>query len=173
MSYRRYAGDRFAGPTGVPTSFPLDVADGAILVTSGDNSTDQALYVKVTGNWQQVVQTGVVMQNMTGVLVAKSETGIFQTVINTVHETGVTLNASTDSFVLTGVDSIYNIDGLNSGDVANAHNQQIQCYVGGVLQMPFNYSLSNALGGTGNPTVTFSENLFSGVNVDFVYSSTA
>ena len=50
MSYRRYAGDRFAGPTGVPTSFPLDVADGAILVTSGDNSTDQALYVKVTGN---------------------------------------------------------------------------------------------------------------------------
>ena len=37
--------------------------------------------------------------------------------------------------------------------------------------MPFNYSLSNALGGTGNPTVTFNENLFSGVNVDFVYSA--
>ena len=66
MSYTRYAGDRFAGPTGLPSSFPTDVADGAILVTSGTSSTDQALYVKVDGSWEQVVQTGVVLQNMTG-----------------------------------------------------------------------------------------------------------
>ena len=280
MSYIRYAGDRFFGPTGDLTGFPLDVADGAVLFTSGTNETDQALYVKVTGAWQQVVQTGVVMETMTGNLidnhqaqdihgskvffdattfndlvtinnltvtgtqtilntvdssikdnlivlnsgeagagitlqsggiliergsktdatilfdetvtgatysggfdfnfeahvtgdrlVKSSETGIFQTVINSVHETGRTTNSSTDSFILTGVDSIYNIDGLNSGEAGNTQNQQVQCYVGGVLQMPFNYSLSNALAGTGNPTVTFSENLFSGVNVDFVYSA--
>ena len=280
MSYIRYAGDRFAGPTGNPTGFPLDVADGAVLFTSGENATDNALYVKVTGSWQQVVQTGVVLETMTGNLidnnqdqnisgskvffdaatfndlvtinnqtvtgtqtilntvdssikdnlivlnsgessagitlqsggiliergsledasflfnetltgigytgafdfnfeahvtgdrlVKSSETGIFQTVINSVHETGRTTNSSTSSFILTGVDSVYNIDGLNSGEAANTQNQQVQCYVGGVLQMPFNYSLSNALGGTGNPTVTFNENLFSGVNVDFVYSA--
>ena len=280
MSYIRYAGDRFTGPTGEPTGFPLDVADGAVLFTSGANEADQALYVKVTGAWQQVVQTGVVMETMTGNLidnhqaqnisgskvffdtttfndlvtinnltvtgtqtilntvdsnikdnlivlnsgesaagitlqsggiliergsktdaailfdetvtgagytgafdfnfeahvtgdrlVKSSETGIFQTVINSVHETGKTTNSSTNSFVLTGVNNIYNIDGLNSGEATNTQNQQVQCYVGGVLQMPFNYSLSNALAGTGNPTVTFSENLFSGVNVDFVYSA--
>ena len=51
MSYTRYAGDRFAGPTGLPSSFPTYVADGAILVTSGSNSADQALYIKVDGSW--------------------------------------------------------------------------------------------------------------------------
>ena len=66
MSYTRYAGDRFVGPTGLTSSFPTDVADGAILVTSGTSSTDQGLYVKVDGSWEQVVQTGVVLQNMTG-----------------------------------------------------------------------------------------------------------
>ena len=69
MSYIRYAGDRFFGPTGDLTGFPLDVADGAVLFTSGTNETDQALYVKVTGAWQQVVQTGVVMETMTGNLI--------------------------------------------------------------------------------------------------------
>ena len=69
MSYIRYAGDRFTGPTGDPTGFPLDVADGAVLFTSGANEADQALYVKVTGAWQQVVQTGVVMETMTGNLI--------------------------------------------------------------------------------------------------------
>ena len=280
MSYIRYAGDRFTGPTGDPTGFPLDVADGAVLFTSGANEADQALYVKVTGAWQQVVQTGVVMETMTGNLidnhqaqnisgskvffdattfndlvtinnltvtgtqtilntvdsnikdnlivlnsgesaagitlqsggiliergsktdaailfdetvtgagytgafdfnfeahvtgdrlVKSSETGIFQTVINSVHETGKTTDSSTNSFILTGVSSIYNVDGVVSGESAGVQRQQIQCYVGGVLQMPFNYSLSNALAGTGNPTVTFSENLFSGVNVDFLYSA--
>ena len=280
MSYIRYAGDRFTGPTGDPTGFPLDVADGAVLFTSGANEADQALYVKVTGAWQQVVQTGVVMETMTGNLidnhqaqnisgskvffdtttfndlvtinnltvtgtqtilntvdsnikdnlivlnsgesaagitlqsggiliergsktdaailfdetvtgagytgafdfnfeahvtgdrlVKSSETGIFQTVINSVHETGKTTDSSTSSFLLTGVSSIYNVDGVVSGESAGVQRQQIQCYVGGVLQMPFNYSLSNALAGTGNPTVTFSENLFSGVNVDFLYSA--
>ena len=280
MSYIRYAGDRFTGPTGDPTGFPLDVADGAVLFTSGANEADQALYVKVTGAWQQVVQTGVVMETMTGNLidnhqaqnisgskvffdtttfndlvtinnltvtgtqtilntvdsnikdnlivlnsgesaagitlqsggiliergsktdaailfdetvtgagytgafdfnfeahvtgdrlVKSSETGIFQTVINSVHETGKTTNSSTNSFILTGVNNNYNIEVLNSGDAANTQNQQIQCYVGGVLQMPYQYSLSNALGGTGNPTVTFNENLFSGVNVNFAYSA--
>ena len=280
MSYIRYAGDRFTGPTGDPTGFPLDVADGAVLFTSGANEAEQALYVKVTGAWQQVVQTGVVMETMTGNLidnhqaqnisgskvffdtttfndlvtinnltvtgtqtilntvdsnikdnlivlnsgesaagitlqsggiliergsktdaailfdetvtgagytgafdfnfeahvtgdrlVKSSETGIFQTVINSVHETGKTTDSSTNSFILTGVSSIYNVDGVVSGESAGVQRQQIQCYVGGVLQMPFNYSLSNALAGTGNPTVTFSENLFSGVNVDFLYSA--
>ena len=280
MSYIRYAGDRFTGPTGDPTGFPLDVADGAVLFTSGANEADQALYVKVTGAWQQVVQTGVVMETMTGNLidnhqaqnisgskvffdtttfndlvtinnltvtgtqtilntvdsnikdnlivlnsgesaagitlqsggiliergsktdaailfdetvtgagytgafdfnfeahvtgdrlVKSSETGIFQTVINSVHETGKTTDSSTSSFLLTGVSSIFNIDGVVSGESAGIQRQQIQCYVGGVLQMPFNYSLSNALAGTGNPTLTFSENLFSGVNVDFLYSA--
>ena len=280
MSYIRYAGDRFTGPTGDPTGFPLGVADGAVLFTSGANEADQALYVKVTGAWQQVVQTGVVMETMTGNLidnhqaqnisvskvffdtttfndlvtinnltvtgtqtilntvdsnikdnlivlnsgesaagitlqsggiliergsktdaailfdetvtgagytgafdfnfeahvtgdrlVKSSETGIFQTVINSVHETGKTTDSSTNSFILTGVSSIYNVDGVVSGESAGVQRQQIQCYVGGVLQMPFNYSLSNALAGTGNPTVTFSENLFSGVNVDFLYSA--
>ena len=104
-------------------------------------------------------------------LVKASETGIFQTVINSVHETGKTTDSSTNSFILTGVSSIYNVDGVVSGESAGVQRQQIQCYVGGVLQMPFNYSLSNALAGTGNPTVTFSENLFSGVNVDFLYSA--
>tara|TARA_Y100000592_G_C5266196_1_gene219649 strand:- start:23 stop:298 length:276 start_codon:yes stop_codon:yes gene_type:complete len=69
MSFTRYAGDRFTGPTGSLTGFPLDVADGAILVTSGSSSNDQALYVKVTGGWQQVVQTGVVLETMTGSLI--------------------------------------------------------------------------------------------------------
>tara|TARA_A100001011_G_C14194457_1_gene792826 strand:- start:385 stop:1245 length:861 start_codon:yes stop_codon:yes gene_type:complete len=280
MSYIRYAGDRFAGPTGNPTGFPLDVADGAVLFTSGANQADQALYVKVTGSWQQVVQTGVVLETMTGNLidnnqdqnisgskvffdaatfndlvtinnltvtgtqtilntvdssikdnlivlnsgetsagitlqsggilidrgsatdatilfdetltgenytgafnfnflphvtgdrlVKSSETGIFQTVINSVHETGRSTNSSTNSFLLTGITSIFDIDGVTSGEAASVQRQQIQCYAGGVLQMPYQYSLSNALGGTGNPTVTFNENLFSGVNVNFVYSA--
>lgn len=279
MSYTRYAGDRFVGPTGLTSSFPTDVADGAILVTSGNSSTDQALYVKVDGSWEQVVQTGVVLQNMTGHfldqyspqdiyaektfhelvtinnltvtgtqtilntvdssikdnliilnsgesgagitlqsggiqidrgsaadanilfdetitgrdshgalyneafnfnfevhvtgdrLLKSSETGIFQTMINSVHETGITSNASTSSFLLTGVDTIYDIDGVVVGEAAHIHQQQVQCYVGGVLQMPLQYTLANALGGTGQPTLTFSENLFSGVKVDFVYSA--
>ena len=73
--------------------------------------------------------------------------------------------------MLTGVSSIFNIDGVVSGESAGLQRQQIQCYVGGVLQMPYQYSLTNALGGTGNPTVTFGENLFSGVNVNFLYSA--
>ena len=236
MSYIRYAGDRFTGPTGDPTGFPLDVADGAVLFTSGANEADQALYVKVTGAWQQVVQTGVVMETMTGNLidnhqaqnisgskvffdtttfndlvtinnltvtgtqtilntvdsnikdnlivlnsgesaagitlqsggiliergsktdaailfdetvtgagytgafdfnfeahvtgdrlVKSSETGIFQTVINSVHETGKTTDSSTNSFILTGVSSIYNVDGVVSGESAGVQRQQIQC----------------------------------------------
>ena len=279
MSFTRYAGDRFIGPAGETGTFPLDVADGAMLVTSGVNSTDLALYVKSSG-WRQVVQTGVVLQDMTGDfldkysaqdiyalktfhsgavfhgevkinnltvtgtqtilntvdssikdnliilnsgeagagitlqsggisidrgsktdatfvfdetlsgenytgafdfnflphvtgdrLVKASETGIFQTVINSVHETGRSTDSSTNSFLLTGVSSIFNIDGVVSGESAGLQRQQIQCYVGGVLQMPYQYSLTNALGGTGNPTVTFGENLFSGVNVNFLYSA--
>ena len=279
MSFTRYAGDRFIGPAGETGTFPLDVADGAMLVTSGVNSTDLALYVKSSG-WRQVVQTGVVLQDMTGDfldkysaqdiyalktfhsgavfhdevkinnltvtgtqtilntvdssikdnliilnsgeagagitlqsggisidrgsktdatfvfdetlsgenytgafdfnflphvtgdrLVKASETGIFQTVINSVHETGRSTDSSTNSFLLTGVSSIFNIDGVVSGESAELQRQQIQCYVGGVLQMPYQYNLSNALGGTGSPTITFGENLFSGVNVNFLYSA--
>ena len=104
-------------------------------------------------------------------LLKSSETGIFQTMVNSVHETGITSNASTSSFLLTGVDTIYDIDGVVVGEAAHIHQQQVQCYVGGVLQMPLQYTLANALGGTGQPTLTFSENLFSGVKVDFVYSA--
>ena len=273
---KRYAGDGFVGPTGDPAGFPQDVADGAVLYTSGDLSTDQASYIKVTGVWQQVVQTGVVLETMTGDLLDKysdqdvygiktfhndvfirdltvtgtqtalntvdstikdniiiinsgesgvgitfgsggfvidrgseedafflfdetlsgdleytggfnfnfiphvtgdrlvkaSETGVFQTQINVVHETGLTTNTGENAFEITGVASIYNIDGVNSGEADLVHRQQIQCYIGGVLQTPYQYSLSNTLGETGTPTVTFAENLFSGVRTNFVYSST-
>ena len=47
MSFTRYAGDRFIGPAGETGTFPLDVADGAMLVTSGVNSTDLALSVLI------------------------------------------------------------------------------------------------------------------------------
>ena len=276
MPVKRYAGDRFVGPTGDPTGFPLDVADGAVLYTSGDLATDQASYIKVTGAWQQVVQTGVVLQTMTGDfldkysnqdvygiktfhndvfirdltvtgtqtalntvdstikdniiiinsgesgvgitfgsggfvidrgseedalflfdetlsgdlgytggfnfnfiphvtgdrLVKASETGVFQTQINVVHETGFTATTGVSALEMTGVSSIYDIDGVNSGEADILHKQQIQCYIGGVLQAPYQYSLSNTLGGTGTPTITFAENLFSGVRTNFVYSST-
>ena len=272
MPVKRYAGDRFVGPTGDPTGFPLDVADGAVLYTSGDLATDQASYIKVTGAWQQVVQTGVVLETMTGDLLDKysdqsvygvktfhnnvfirdltvtgtqtalntvdstikdniivinsgesgvgitfdsggfvidrgseedalflfdetlsgdlgytggfnfnfnahvtgdrlvraSETGVFQTQINVVHETGFS-TASQGLFELTGVASIYDIDGVNSGEADILHRQQVQCYVGGVLQSTDRYSMSN-IGNT--PTITFIENLFSGVRTNFVYSST-
>jgi hypothetical protein len=272
MPVKRYAGDRFVGPTGDPTGFPLDVADGAVLYTSGDLATDQASYIKVSGAWQQVVQTGVVLQTMTGDLLDKysnqdvygvktfhndvfirdltvtgtqtslntvnstikdniivinsgesgvgitfdsggfvidrgseedalflfdetlsgdlgytggfnfnfnahvtgdrlvraSETGVFQTQINVVHETGFS-TASQGLFELTGVASIYDIDGVNSGEADILHRQQVQCYVGGVLQSTDRYSMSN-IGNT--PTITFIENLFSGVRTNFVYSST-
>ena len=283
-SSKRYAGDRFLGPTGLPTGFPLDVADGAVLFTSGSSLTSQNLYVKVTGAWKQVTATGVVLETMTGnlidnhqgqnisgakvfydpttfnelvtinnllvtgtqttlntvdstikdnliilnsgesgagitlqsggiqidrgtkedasflfnetisgqdsidfytggfdfnyeahvtgdKLVKSSETGIFQTVINSVHETGYTTTTGVSEMLLTGVSSIYDIDGVVSGGATLEQNQQIQCYIGGVVQTPARYSLSNALAGTGVPTVAFSENLFSGVRADFIYSA--
>ena len=272
MSYTRYAGDRFVGPTGNPTGFPLDVADGAVLFTSGVFENDQGSYIKVSGAWQQVVQTGVVLINMTGDLLDKysdqdiygvksfhnnvfirdltvtgtqttlntvdstvkdniillnsgeagagitllsggiqidrgtkpdaslvfdetlsgeqytgafnfnsvatvtgdrlvkaSETGVFQTQITSVHETGRTTTTGISEMLLTGVSSIYNIAGLVSGGATLDQNQQIQCYIGGVVQTPVRYSLSNTLAGTGVPTVAFSENLFSGVRTDFIY----
>ena len=73
--------------------------------------------------------------------------------------------------LLTGVSTIYDIDGVVSGGATLEQNQQIQCYIGGVVQTPARYSLSNALAGTGVPTVAFSENLFSGVRADFIYSA--
>ena len=273
MPVKRYAGDRFVGPTGDPTGFPLDVADGAILYTSGDLATDQASYIKVTGAWQQVVQTGVVLQTMTGDLLDKysdqdvygvktfhndvfirdltvtgtqtslntvnstikdniivinsgesgvgitfdsggfvidrgseedafflfdetlsgdsgytggfnfnfnahvtgdrlvraSETGVFQTQINVVHETGLTTTTGVSALELTGVTSIYDIDGVNSGEADILHKQQVQCYIGGVIQSPERYSMLNI---SNTPTITFVENLFSGVRTNFVYSST-
>jgi hypothetical protein len=273
MPVKRYAGDRFVGPTGDPTGFPLDVADGAVLYTSGDLATDQASYIKVTGAWQQVVQTGVVLQTMTGDLLDKysdqdvygvktfhndvfirdltvtgtqtslntvnstikdniivinsgesgvgitfdsggfvidrgseedafflfdetlsgdlgytggfnfnfnahvtgdrlvraSETGVFQTQINVVHETGLTTTTGVSALELTGVTSIYDIDGVNSGEADILHKQQVQCYIGGVIQSPERYSMLNI---SNTPTITFVENLFSGVRTNFVYSST-
>ena len=68
-TYQRYAGDRFAGPTGSSGVLPYDVADGAILITTGDAANEQNLFVKVTGAWKQVVQSGVVLESMTGHLV--------------------------------------------------------------------------------------------------------
>lgn len=68
-TYKRYAGDRFAGPTGSSGVLPYDVADGAILITTGDAANEQNLFVKVTGAWKQIVQTGVVLESMTGHLV--------------------------------------------------------------------------------------------------------
>ena len=283
-SSKRYAGDRFLGPTGLPSGFPLDVADGAVLFTSGSSLTSQNLYVKVTGAWKQVTATGVVLETMTGnlidnhqgqnisgakvfydpttfnelvtinnllvtgtqttlntvdstikdnliilnsgesgagitlqsggiqidrgtkedasflfnetisgqdsidfytggfdfnyeahvtgdKLVKSSETGIFQTVINSVHETGYTTATGVSEMLLTGVSTIYDIDGVVSGGATLEQNQQIQCYIGGVVQTPARYSLSDALDGTGVPTVAFSENLFSGVRADFIYSA--
>lgn len=276
MSYTRYAGDRFVGPAGNPTGFPLDVADGAVLFTSGAFENNQASYIKISGAWQQVVQTGVVSQTMTGDLLDKysdqdihgvksfhnnvfirdltvtgtqttlntvdstikdniillnsgevgagitllsggiqidrgtkpdaslvfdetlsgehytgafnfsseatvtgdrlvkaSETGVFQTQISSVHETGYTTTTGVSEMLLTGVSSIYNIDGVVSGEATLTQSQQVQCYIGGVVQTPARYSLSNALAGSGAPTITFSENLFSGVRADFIYSASA
>jgi len=68
-TYKRYAGDRFAGPTGSSGTFPYDTADGAILITTGDSANEQNLFVKVTGTWKQIVQSGVVLESMTGHLV--------------------------------------------------------------------------------------------------------
>ena len=68
-TYKRYAGDRFAGPTGSSGAFPYDTADGAILITTGDAANEQNLFVKVTGAWKQIVQSGVVLESMTGHLV--------------------------------------------------------------------------------------------------------
>jgi hypothetical protein len=90
-----------------------------------------------------------------------------------VHETGYTATTGISEMLLTGVSNIYNIDGVVSGGATITQSQQIQCYVGGVVQAPIRYSLSNALAGTGVPTVTFSENLFSGVRADFIYSASA
>ena len=104
-------------------------------------------------------------------LVKSSETGIFQTVINSVHETGYTTTTGVSEMLLTGVSTIYDIDGVVLGGATLEQNQQIQCYIGGVVQTPARYSLSNALAGTGVPTVAFSENLFSGVRADFIYSA--
>jgi hypothetical protein len=104
-------------------------------------------------------------------LVKSSETGIFQTVINSVHETGYTTTTGISEMLLTGVSSIYDIDGVVSGEATLTQSQQVQCYVGGVAQAPVRYSLSNALAGSGAPTVTFSENLFSGVRANFIYSA--
>jgi hypothetical protein len=270
---KRYAGDRFVGPTGDPAGFPLDVADGAVLYTSGDLVNDQASYIKVSGAWQQVIQTGVVLETMTGDLLDKysdqdvygiktfhndvfirdltvtgtqtalntvdstikdniiiinsgesgvgitfgsggfvidrgseedafflfdetlsgdigytggfnfnfnahvtgdrlvraSETGVFQTQINVVHETGFTVTTGVSALELTGVTSIYDIDGVNSGEADILHKQQIQCYVGGVIQSPERYSMLDI---SNTPTITFVENLFSGIRTNFVYSST-
>ena len=104
-------------------------------------------------------------------LVKSSETGIFQTQIKSVHETGYTTTTGVSEMLLTGISSIYNIDGVVSGEATFTQSQQVQCYVGGVVQTPVRYSLSNALAGSGAPTVTFSENLFSGVRADFIYSA--
>ena len=270
---KRYAGDRFVGPTGDPAGFPLDVADGAVLYTSGDLVNDQASYIKVSGAWRQVIQTGVVLETMTGDLLDKysnqdvygiksfhndvfirdltvtgtqtalntvdstikdniiiinsgesgvgitfgsggfviargseedafflfdetlsgdlgytggfnfnffphvtgdrlvraSETGVFQTQINVVHETGFTTTTGVSALEITGVESIYDIDGVNSVEADLLHKQQVQCYIGGVLQSPDRYSVLNI---NSAPTITFTENLFSGVRTNFVYSST-
>ena len=142
------------------------------ICTDSRKITNNSLFFALTGENYTGAFNFNFLPHVTGDrLVKSSETGIFQTVINSVHETGRSTNSSTNSFLLTGITSIFDIDGVTSGEAASVQSQQVQCYAGGVLQMPYQYSLSNALGGTGNPTVTFNENLFSGVNVNFVYSA--
>ncbi|MAR21169.1 MAG: hypothetical protein CMD25_04065 [Flavobacteriales bacterium] len=140
MSYRRYAGDKFIGPTGID-NFPTDVADGATLTTTGVASAEYGQYIKAGGVWRKLTESEFVQ--LTG-----------------------TTSSQTSTITLTGLSSIYDIRGVYSGQGAFESSSQVRCFVGGVLQNPANYNLEQ-VGSISN--IVFDHDVLSGVRTQVLY----
>ena len=147
--YTRYAGDRFVGPTGI-SSFPMDVSDGALLATTGSLAQDNGIYIKILGNWTKVTESAFI------------------------QETGITTGV-TDEILLTGITGVLAIKGTHAGqsdggEVFNLSvSEQVRCFVGGAIQGPDKYTLSNT-GPGGTPKIQFTNNILSGVRTQVLYN---